>query len=96
MEKELIKIAARKQYNTTNLEIASSLAGAFHSFEFNGQCARISLPKRPKQQNWKKSHTPINCWGYSQKGNRKNPLSYAINQITLTIDIEKTYNCKFN
>ena len=90
MEKESVAISVWKRYETYDLEISPSLASAFHFFRHRNLSIKITLPTRPKQQNWHKEDAPITCWGCRQRGNRKFPLSYRVHQVDATIETGST------
>lgn len=86
MEKKSVALSVWKRYQTYNLRISPSLASAFHLFEYQGLSIKITLPKRPKQQNWTNDNSPITCHGYRQGKNRNIPLYFQVHQVDATIE----------
>jgi hypothetical protein len=81
-----VDVGVWKRYKSYDLEIAPSLAGACHTFEFDGYNVRLDLPGRPSPKNWNKHDSRITCWGYRIRNGRKIPRSFSVSDVDLRLD----------
>lgn len=89
MSKQLVEVGIWKRYETYDLEITPSLAGAVHHFEQEGLTVKFVLPRKPLQKDWHSENSPITCWGYRQNKNRKVPLSFSVHQVDAYIETDR-------
>jgi hypothetical protein len=69
------------RFDTYDLEIVPSLAGAIHRFDYGGSPVEIRLPKRPMRKDWKKDDAPITANGWRVRNGRDIPLSFGIHEV---------------
>jgi hypothetical protein len=84
-----VKIAVWTRFDMHGLEVAPSLAGAEHRFEFRGRTVSFRLPKRPKVKDWQKKNASITCSSYRVRSTRKVPVRYSIHGIDALLRTRK-------
>lgn len=90
-----LKVTTWSRFDVTGLSIAPSLAGASHSFVFEGREVEIRLPKRPQRPRGSSSswgNNEIYCRVWRSKTGR--PVVYDVGSVDVTVKLANQVNVR--